>query len=404
MTDYLKEAGTSAETYLKDFAGNLNNPTKLWEHAFHNQISNSARHLMLVLATLPSEVLLEDLEIAFNSFYRKRAGEFGFPTFPGDFKKALKELDGNFLKAKKFISSTVVEFHNPSIRDFLKIHLATNTNDVRGLLEATTFFDQVVTLWNPSEIEGPSLKQTLKQLPDELWGAIKNNYLSADCRLANTSRTDGQIEKTRQAMSLETRISFVLGIEREAYSEMSSSTIRQLLETELSRIKDSRADKDALLDLLVRLKQEGDWRGAEQNDFLRASIECFYKDTDDLDGFNRFIEFEDKFPDFVDQSLHKEVASQFSSFLAGELEYLRYEADDCDLIRDSLFKINQIASAFEIKMTGQTARIIERMDELYERASSEERYGDYEHDYPDREDSSDKDGTNIDGLFGSLGQ
>ena len=70
--------------YLREFLDNLDNPSRIWEHAFKHQVSEAARHLLLVLTTLADEVKLENLEEAFQTFYEFRRLRFGFPTKPGD--------------------------------------------------------------------------------------------------------------------------------------------------------------------------------------------------------------------------------------------------------------------------------------------------------------------------------
>ena len=55
--------------YLREFVDSLDNPSRIWDHAFRRQISEAARHLLLVLTTLPDETELENLEKAFWKFY-----------------------------------------------------------------------------------------------------------------------------------------------------------------------------------------------------------------------------------------------------------------------------------------------------------------------------------------------
>lgn len=133
--------------YFEDFVKNLDNPERVWDHAFRNQLSNAAQHILLVMASLPSEVLLTDLEIAFNNFYQHRRVTHGFAATSRDFERAVKELDGNFIKTSVLGDAPIVEFHNPSVRDFLEYYLADSPTDVLDLMEASSFFDQIAHLW-----------------------------------------------------------------------------------------------------------------------------------------------------------------------------------------------------------------------------------------------------------------
>jgi hypothetical protein len=401
MTDFLSSSSVSAKDYLTVFVGNLNSPTRLWEHAFHNQISNSARHLMLVLGTLSAEVLLDDLELAFTSFYKARAKQFGFPTLPGDFKRALKELEGNFVLTQRFGESTIVKFHNPSIKDFLETHLATNQSDIRALLNSLVFFDQIVVLWEKEETERPSVRDVLKQLPDELWSCIERLYLLSDSRLINLVREPGRvIDKRKYPMPLETRIVHALEIASRLSSEISSSIIKTMLEAELEQIKSSKSDKDALMFLLPRLEKAGMWYGIERNSFMELAKNYLFKDLEDIDSFTSFLEFEKTFPEFVSTDEHDEIGSKFASFLHGELDWLEYDADDADLVNKSLSSLLQVAKVFDISIKSRFERIEERIGELHARASHEE--GDYGDDWRYGDPSGDRTFTDIDGLFDSL--
>jgi len=143
---------THAETvaptlYLKEFVDSLDNPARIWDHAFRHQISEAARDLLFVLSTLRNEVGLERLEGAFWKFHRFRQQRFGFPGSAGDWSSSLKELDGNFIKTSRVGSDIVVSFHNPSISDFMEGLLDCSDSDALDLLRSALFYEQYVGLW-----------------------------------------------------------------------------------------------------------------------------------------------------------------------------------------------------------------------------------------------------------------
>src|SRR4029078_6372694 len=138
----------AATLYLREFLDNLENPSRIWEHAFRHQISESARHLLLVLTTLADKTKLEILELAFQTFYDFRRQRFGFPTTPGDWTNAMRELDGNFIKTERVGKDIVVSFHNPSIRDFMERFLERSDADALDLLRGACFYEQYVSLWS----------------------------------------------------------------------------------------------------------------------------------------------------------------------------------------------------------------------------------------------------------------
>jgi len=143
MTDDSRIATCSAADYPEMFVAHLDNPADLWRHAFENQLSEASRHLLIALASCGTEVMVDDLRLAFNAYYHKQAGAYGFQTRPSDFARALDELEDNFLRLQRFESGTTVRFHNPSVLDFIAQRLATNCDEVKDILREAVFFEQV---------------------------------------------------------------------------------------------------------------------------------------------------------------------------------------------------------------------------------------------------------------------
>jgi len=62
MTQSRRAQSVGPTVYRQEFVDSLENPARIWDHAFRYQLSEAGRHLLLVLATLPDETRLEDLE------------------------------------------------------------------------------------------------------------------------------------------------------------------------------------------------------------------------------------------------------------------------------------------------------------------------------------------------------
>lgn len=99
---------------LKMFAS----PFEVWEHAFENQISESAKTVLFGLLLCGGEAELEAL------FRQVRALDAD-PTkwhlqFRTAFRQSLKELDNSFtVTSRDRDGKTTIKFHNPSVQDFL---------------------------------------------------------------------------------------------------------------------------------------------------------------------------------------------------------------------------------------------------------------------------------------------
>jgi hypothetical protein len=147
MTQNRHASAVAPSLYLSEFTDSLEHPSRIWDHAFKHQISEASRHLLLVLGTLPDEVLLSDLEIAFWAFYRARQKKFGFSTSSGDWDNAVKQLDGSLIATRRVGKDLVVGFHSPSIRDYIEDFLANSESDVADLIGAAHLYEQYATLW-----------------------------------------------------------------------------------------------------------------------------------------------------------------------------------------------------------------------------------------------------------------
>lgn len=129
------------QAHIKDM---LDNPEAIWSYAYRNQISDSGRHILLSLYTIGERNNAIDLEPAFLALHRANAEKYNHRTAPGDFRRALQELDGGFLT----FSSGAVSFLNPSIREFVASVICAEREVVQDLLAASIRFKQGANLWS----------------------------------------------------------------------------------------------------------------------------------------------------------------------------------------------------------------------------------------------------------------
>ena len=114
LSSYTRVKGTSANNYRELFTQILDNPAEIWRHAFESQISEASRNVILSLYSLGGNEDLQVLEQIWSHHHRCMAVKYNFRMTPNEFTRALKELDGAFLR----YSNGKAEFLNPSIKDF----------------------------------------------------------------------------------------------------------------------------------------------------------------------------------------------------------------------------------------------------------------------------------------------
>jgi hypothetical protein len=133
----------SSDEYPSYVIKKFNNPESVWQEAFE-KLSKSAQCVLYQLAIASDEILLDELKISFDKFYKNMVKEYNFSATPLDFDSAIKELDNNFIKiAMDDDKQTTISFHNPSIRDFLISLINTNTLIKEMLIDNLIYFSQV---------------------------------------------------------------------------------------------------------------------------------------------------------------------------------------------------------------------------------------------------------------------
>jgi len=132
-------------TLLKTY---FDNPESVWTYAFENSLNKFAQYTLITLLTLETPVLIEDLEIALNTFLQINNSKFLIPFDSIIFKNAIRELENTFVKSKKdSYTSVAIEYQNPSIQDFLVNYLQDKKDLVNSLLGSIVFFEQIFTIF-----------------------------------------------------------------------------------------------------------------------------------------------------------------------------------------------------------------------------------------------------------------
>ncbi len=144
------------QIYVEDL---LDNPEKIWDHAYRTQIPEAGRCLLLALYTDGGDSLL-GLTSCFAKLRGARAKRYNQQTEPNEFDATLKILEGGFLTIGTRGS---VGYLNPSIKGYVGSVIVEDPETYSDIFESAIRFKQIATLWRlRSEVESPS-KQLLPQ-------------------------------------------------------------------------------------------------------------------------------------------------------------------------------------------------------------------------------------------------
>jgi hypothetical protein len=139
MTDPMWVSPRESNSYPEIFLGNLSQPFLIWEQAFNNHLSETARYTLLVLGNMPHEVFVEDLEISVKQFLLESRNEIS----TAEFYLILSELQDNFIVLSQDTGNDIVAFHNPSVQDFVENYFVHNPHLYEPLIKSACFFEQL---------------------------------------------------------------------------------------------------------------------------------------------------------------------------------------------------------------------------------------------------------------------
>lgn len=178
---------TAPAGYLALFLRKLDNPVEIWEHAFRNQLSDKARHLLFVITTMPRENRIDDVKQAFLPFHNEQCSKYGYVHSARDFKNALKELDGTFISTRKIQDNVLISLQNPSIRDFMR-QLLFNGEYFPEIIDTLVFFEQAQWLINTiTENKKQETKSEIVRYYSRIIDALRRLFDATSCSI----RIDG---------------------------------------------------------------------------------------------------------------------------------------------------------------------------------------------------------------------
>jgi hypothetical protein len=392
MTQTSHAGSIPASLYLPEFVDSLDHPTRIWDHAFRHQISEAARHLLLVLTTLPDDPLLDDVEKAFWAFYRFRQSRFGFATRSSDWNDALRQLDGNFINTRKLGKDLVVAFHNPSIRDFVEDFLSSSESDVADLISSAHFYEQYVTLW---EGGGDQRYAGVDRNQEKFLQSLKKNFFGPSASAIRVvHRGHSPIGVDHNPPSYERRAEFALRIANDFNNATANQFLNELITSLRQLWEKGQADKEDLVSLLAALTQRGMSRG---DDSFKSAKRCLSTKYETIDEFRAIAEFAKTYTGEIAASELENVKTQFMQF-ANDYSSGWGDEEDPDWLRQIAANLEFVGERLRLDVTQFT-------DPLYEGADEVEKVrADREPDADDRDggDFRSSYADDVDAMFHSL--
>jgi len=269
MTDKSKIDHISEREFFDFFIRNLNNPTNIWEHSFESQISKSSKYLLYTMLVSDDQIFEEDLEKSFWEFYKNESSKFNFEISREDFINSLKELENTFIEISKVHSNrnygvaeknetkNLIQFQNPSIRDFLINKVRNNLNLIGSLIDSAKYLNQLFHVYTTNSKHQPYKILLDDDLASKLINKIIHKFESLESIEINlySGNADKNYWKAGKSSDIQRLYKIASFLDPQKYTQIKNFIISQLSKLE-NEDNIYWRDKNFLIDLLIILKKD----------------------------------------------------------------------------------------------------------------------------------------------------
>lgn len=373
ITDYTRNIKIKDSEYMPTVLKTLDNPKQLWLHAFEHQISNQARGLLLVLASFSGSSSMDILEDAFYSYAKHSRKRYS----SRDFRRALKETEGNFINIVKYDKTMHVNFHNPSIRDFLELYLVENFIDLKTICISAKHFDQFLGLWKDK------LKEAIISCSAEFLNGIKRTF-EQGCIYQYKIPISGGDPYYVSVSMLESRLIFVTHVLATVKDEAGISLLDSMVLKLIDNIDNKIVHKVKLVELIELLSKS---RFIDQPNVVKlvqitaTTIVNGIYEKFDIEDYSLFIRIKNTYPDLIPKNEINKIRLQFESQYKDDVDYICNEMESIADAENYLKSIRDVSEYFDLDANSEISTLQSRIEELNSQNIEEPDMSDYyDHD------------------------
>jgi hypothetical protein len=365
MTDSISLVNTSAEKYVDEFMSRLDHPAMIWEHAYKYQISGACKHLLLALLSMPNIVHVADCKKAFDSLRRKYCIAYGQSRTHNEFNTALKECEGNFVRVDLAAGRQTVQFHNPSIRDYLTLFLSEDVDLLRMLIESFENFDQLVSLWNSFDplAVNPLLSE---REPNELIQMqLASTLGTKTIRLIRYYSPDGGVSYSYASYDACDQLRFILSQSFGPITSQLKIKIYETLNTIFSNLE-SVYDWSNIASLLRAVSQAPAEYCLDVTEWLEQTLMVLPYSLNQVADYRQLAEICNDQPQAFSElrSYFRLYGERLEEGLDDELRYIS-SVDDIGTLEECADDIERVAAIFRVDLSGSlhtVRKLIERIE------------------------------------------
>lgn len=412
MTDKDAMGRISERGFFDFFIKNLNNPINIWKHSFENQISKSSRYLLYIMLVSNDQIFEDDLEKSFWKLYKNESNKLNFEINREDFINSLKELENTFIKISKVQSDrsyglekknktkNLIQFQNPSIRDFLINKVRNTITLISSLIDNAIYLNQLFDIYR-IYYENKSYKILLD---NDLVSKLINNIIQKFDNLEsikmhryyeNGNKYYWEAEKLSNIQKLYDLASF--------FNLKEYPKIAKFIITRLSQLENENSikyfDENILLDILVILKKYCNFK-------YKKYIEKYFISIENMDDISNLIKIKNNFPKifkklFDEDRDIEEIKEKIIEVLNNEFDTVCNEEEiDFGVVEELKSNLKEFEENFEIDFDFQD--LIINLENIMAEDPSNYDPGDYLEDKYPRNYSHNNEEKIIEDMFDSL--
>ena len=140
------------ESFVLNLLCFFDKPFNVWQYAFE-KLEMSMRYALLVLLSMPTPVRTRSWKEAFDHFCESNRARLGLFCDEQKWSMTQRILMDCFITLRQLDKSVIVDFFNPSVKDFLSSYLIEHKETCGYMLNGLYFTEQVYTLFSDSTIQ-----------------------------------------------------------------------------------------------------------------------------------------------------------------------------------------------------------------------------------------------------------
>ena len=365
LSAYTRMKNIPPDSYQAYISALLEAPEKIWAHAFGNQISNAARHLLLVLYTVGQWVEPGDLEPVFVAFRRYCAEEYNEHIVAGEFHKTLQELDGAFLSYDR----GHVSFLNPAIREFVASVITGDRNTAEDLLTSAVRFRQVVALWKLAKTQPETALPSVFRSEIDLLLDVLTRLLPTS-HLRREKMRDGSLRGLYIDVAFEGKIGFLIEFATDNQAERIAELAVRTLEGLAASWNNKIPDFAAAIHLFAKIGENAWFITHGGREAYRNLVDSLMNQLDyaTADDWLSMIKFPDNALDWTkadEKRFRKALNSYCASGVDDEISdsMMFDDRDRLSTLRDSL---DELVNKHGLNLEYALDRVEEKLAELDE--------------------------------------